>query len=909
MGVTSEALKILKRMTGVLDKSTAEDIPSHVVSDSATHRKFSPSEYQILATRHQIEPTTRMRSQNTDLNQIISYLKPSHEHSVMLVQDNERLRALAPEISQAENIIVSSIMSPNDLQDADPIISIGPVPNLSQIAKDQIVELLTEFFVTQHKLGPKMTKWAGEALFRSGAAVTMILPESTLAAVVGHKDMIPDAKDKDTSKGQEQLEAKITEDHYVFLCKKKIYSPVGNTPSTESKIQYGKKKERLDTATETMKEIDIKQLKAYLQTSGFEEDDLSKIGISNSVGLENIKAKITTELEEGDTLFLSENPEVLRFGSMVREYSKKKLGNSVIKQYEDDRSGMAKTQQMEENILDLTPYVDDSFKNMSSPFFVELPTESVIPICVPGSKTEKLGFFVLIDAFGQPIEASKYLSTMSGCSTSGRIQASYAAMFGNKPTESGVKSALGANINRIGNPWDLQQNAISRVFDYVLDEMLRKKLKNVGLGDVDMEKYNSIASCMFYRLLEKKRTTLVFVPEELITYVAFDYRDDGAGKSKLEDAQFILSLRVTFLISNMMAMMRNAVARKEIEISFDEKETQFESVIDEVRQAVNEKYRYSLSSDPSAISQAINNQNMTIKVANHPNAPGFNITSSDTQSQVPKADGELLDTLNSWFVTVLGVPHSVLNQLNEAEFSRSVATTNLFFSKMIRTYQGILCDHTSKYMQTAIRFYPTLQKRMAKILQGVMKKNADTITDAEGAPETVVNNLSDEATLDSNKQDAIKKMLRTIVQNIEVGLPAPNISPDKAQYEIFTDYVRLISDLVDNLFPAELTGTDSELADTFNTIKAFFKASITKQFTTSSGLEGAFDLPSMEEFVMDNSTGLKNLLKTIRNQKASFEKDKIAQTTESVSDGEEADDDTSSDTSSDASSDYGGFNF
>lgn len=907
MGVTSEALKILKRMTGTLDKSTAEDIPSHVVSNSATHRRFSPSEYQVLATRHKIEPTTRMRSQNTDLTQIISYLKPSHEHSVLLVQDNERLRALAPEISQAENIIVSSIMSPNDLQEADPIISIGDVPNLSQTAKDQIIDLLTEFFIVEHKLGPKMAKWAGEALFRSGSAVTMILPESTLAAIIGHKDMLPKGDDKDDQKGQESLlEANINERTYLELSKKKIFSIAPATESSTKKISYKKESDNAEEKKAALE--DMKQLKSYLELNGVTEAVLKEYGINeNGIGLETIKARITTQIEEGDTIFLSENPEVLRFGSVVREYNKKKLGKSVLDQYKDN-NGIPNSHQIEENIIDLTPYVDDSFKNMSAPFFIELPTEAVIPICVPGSKTEKLGYFVLIDAFGQPIEASKYLSTMSGCSTSGRIQASYAAMFGNKPTESGIKSSLFGNINKIGNPWDLQQNAISRVFDYVLDEMLRKKLKDVGLGDVDMEKYNSIATCMFYRLLEKKRTTLVFVPEELMTYIAFDYRDDGAGKSKLEDAQFILSLRVTFLVANLMAMMRNAVARKEIEISFDEKETQFESVIDEVRQAVNEKYRFSLSSDPTAIAQAINNQNMTLKIANHPNAPGFNISATDTQSQVPKADNELLDTLNSWFVTVLGVPHSVLNQLNEAEFSRSVATTNLFFSKMIRTYQGILCDHVSKYMQTTIRFYPTLQKRMAKILQGVMKKNTNNVTDTE-APETVTNNLSDESTMKSDQKDAIVKMLRNITKNIEVGLPAPNIAPDKAQYEIFTDYIRLIGELVDNLFPSELTGPDSELSDTFNMIKAFFKSSITKQFTTSSGLEGAFDLPTMDEFVMSNSSELKNMLKILRNQKAAFEKDKVAQTTESVPEGSEGEAESTDTSDSSASSDYGDWKF
>lgn len=903
MGITSELIKSLKQMSGIGLTDDTKDIPSHVLSDPKTHRKYSASEYEILAQRHHIQPLSRIRSQNTDLTQIISYLQPSHEHSVMLVQDNERLRALAPEIVQAENIIVSSIMSPNDLQDADPLISLSETVNLSNATKDQILEVLTEFFIVNHKLGQKMTKWSGEALFRSGSAVTMILPESTLAQLTGHKDMIPDSNGKIA--GKESIAAHFNDDRYMVLLKENIHSGQSTNAPGESLIKFS----ATNKSTPDVKKIDetlLSGIEAYLNKEGFE----FKRNPELTSALENITAKITTQLEEGDTLFLSENPEVLRFGSMVRQYNKKKLGQNVVDKYKQENTTRNNIH-VEENIIDLTPYVDDEYKNLSAPFFIELPTEAVIPICVPGSKTEKLGFFVLIDAFGQPIEASKYLSTMTGCSTSGRIQASYAAMFGNKPTESGVKSSLFQNINKIGNPWDLQQNAISKVFDYVLDEQLKKKLKNVGLGDVDLDKYNSIATCMFYRLLEKKRTTLVFVPEELITYIAFDYREDGAGKSKLEDAQFVLSLRVTFLIANLMAMMRNAVARKEVEISFDEKETQFEAVLDEVRQAMNEKYRFALSSDPTAIAQSINNQNMTIKVANTPNAQGFNINATDTQSQVPKADNELLETLNSWFVTVLGVPHSVLNQLNEAEFSRSVATTNLFFSKMIRTYQAILCDHVTKYIQTTIRFYPTLQKKISKILEGAMKKSVDKMKDGDGNLETVANTTEDS---EAKKPAAINLMLRNIIKNIQVGLPAPNIAPDKAQYEIFSDYVRLINELVDNLFPPEMVSNDSDLSDTFGSIRAFFKATITKQFTTNTGLTGAFDLPSVEEFVFDNQQEIKKLIRVVRNHKSGIDRDKVAQTTESDADTDNNDGSTDTSTDSaapaeDSSGDYDGWKF
>src|SRR5699024_7718106 len=131
--------------------------------------------------------------------------------------------------------------------------------------------------------------------------------------------------------------------------------------------------------------------------------------------------------------------------------------------------------------------------------------------------------------------------------------------------------------------------------------------------DVDMGKYETIATCMFYRLLEQKRTSLLFVPENLITYVAFDYRSDGSGKSLLESMEFMLSLRVTLYVANIMAMMRNAISKKDIEVTFDQKQTNYMAILEQVKNAVTQKLKFNLSYDPNNIAQSIISQNTSIR--------------------------------------------------------------------------------------------------------------------------------------------------------------------------------------------------------------------------------------------------------------------------------------------------------
>ena len=113
--------------------------------------KFSEIELPTLIERHYTQ-RTGSKNQNLPLNvpNLINYLSPGHQESVSVVQDAERLLAIAPEITAAKQIIISSILSPNDLQDADPIIGINDLPNIPDQVKESIIEYLTEYFVKKY---------------------------------------------------------------------------------------------------------------------------------------------------------------------------------------------------------------------------------------------------------------------------------------------------------------------------------------------------------------------------------------------------------------------------------------------------------------------------------------------------------------------------------------------------------------------------------------------------------------------------------------------------------------------------------------------------------------------------------------------------------------------------------------
>lgn len=858
---------------------------------------FSQAELNTLVSRHSTARSSRRDSTPLNIPQLISSFTPQHLDAVDKVQNAERLSMVAPEIPAAKQIIISSMMSPNDLQGAQPTISIEDMPSLSAETVDSITNYLNDIYLVQHKLGEKMQHWAEEALFRSGAAVIVTLPEATLTRLIGNVE--PDKQ------GTENFQSYIQQ--YTNINNKNVFSRslVGQEHFEFINLSDEQKdKKRLEIS---------KELKVGIEDFLYNQPELHAYFNNNNEShrfcssLEAMIARISTRFEEGDVIKVSENPEVLRFGKAVRAYSNKMMNKSLLDKWKEDNEKIkASTKytnpEEKEAAVDLFEYFKEDDKSESNSFNIEIPAEATIPICIPGSRKEKLGYFVLIDSLGKPIEASRYLDVNTGCTTSSRISSAYSSLFGNTPTSGGIQSpqfAMNGRFNNFSNPEEL---ATSKVFEYVLDQMLRNKLENVGLQEVEFDKYEDIAKCMFFRMLEKKQTTLLFVPERFVTYVAFDYRPTGAGKSLIEDLSFFLSVRVCILVANVLAMMKNAVVRQEITITADEKEVNTEQLINLVTQAAIEKGKLNLSTNWSTVANSILEQSLSIKAITQPNAQGFNIERQFGSVNMPKVDSELIDTLDNWITNLLGVPHAAVNNTSEDEYAKSIATSNLFFAQHNRKRQEILESYGDRYLQLNISLSPSVTDGIKRLIEGSISGNKDDASTGGQITDGSKDIHGD--TLDATK------LVKNIVKHIHVSLPRADIAPNNAQYDILNTFSTNLQSIVDNLIPNEYAlSNDSTVSEGLPVLKASYKAAIMKQFIKNLGMTSNFDIPEIDDFIIQHQQELMGIHRSIRNLHGGIMKDMAMQTTETTDENTEGTDSSSDSTSTDTDTDfnYGGF--
>ena len=400
----AKIIDVLKSFMGSTQPVYTRSQLTSPIINTKTQTEFMPMQLYELARRNYVsrKKINDLTPDDLSSTNLLNYFAPTAQNSIQLVQDAERIRELAPEIVQAETVMVSAIMAPNDFQTAQPYFTIGGTPYIRPELKDTICKYLKDYFVTQYRIDEKMTSWTKEALFRSGAAVTLILPEGTLTKMVKHM--------ADNGNGQESFTIdpnEFTEEKYLQLLHKNVYSTSKPKTQGSEQIKSSVPSISINTKSATKNQnskyvldednlVLAKGVESFLaqEYKDFPEEHRKKF----LSGFEEITARLITTIEDGDVISISENPEVLRFGSAVRNYAKTKLNKNLSDLYKIDEhrnqifnSDNDKLKETEQPLIDMTPFLTTLKEQKSHPFSIELPAESVIPICVPGSVEEKLG--------------------------------------------------------------------------------------------------------------------------------------------------------------------------------------------------------------------------------------------------------------------------------------------------------------------------------------------------------------------------------------------------------------------------------------------------------------------------------------------------------------------------------------
>lgn len=803
---------------------TANADPTKQPDDVSFLNRFSTSEATALAKATYISPTDN----RSDLSSagIISYLKPIHQKLGEEILDAKKMSSLAPEIEQSRILVSSSIMSPNDLQDGFFRFSFTDVPileNNPELAQ-MVSELYEKHFNETLQLGVKSYDWIGECQYGSGSKAILILP------VASFMDFKHRTQEEILKMQNDILRPSMSSFEAYTKAKEKtsgefVYSTPFNFTFTESN------QETLQHVIPQMESLGIPIPDEYRSPDRRLSVEEAKLDGAYAAGLEALVANLKKTIEEGDVIHITENPEIVKFNVDKKFMEKKGSRESLKKFFNIERDFPTE----EVGIIDAD---SKKFDHIGHPIVMELPSEAVIPLAIPGATDQHLGYFILLDQFGQPltIEQSGLARNQNPTECGGSPNAAYTAIYGTNCCSSYMNKNPNM-VNSIGNT----------VFQYLLDRCFRARMKHtLGRDDLTLDRFNAVSTLMFQRLLAKKRTTVLFVPPALLHYFTFAYDENGVGISKLADIKFLLSLRTTLLMAQIIAMVNDAVDRKKIELTVDEKTSNLEALMELVGNIFIEKNKLSGNIDPSEIVRDIYSNSLTIVPKNIPGLGNFDIEVSSNSSQSTRPDDTLLEQLNNLLISKLDVPPAALNQLSEPEFARSIVTSNLFFAKKVTRYQRIWCSLICEFVKDYTYFDITFQKALKKTLEAYSKNSVHEKLPSKTQKLKRKNpNVRSHAT--------ISDQLHSIMDNVIVTLPKPDIVVDRTQFEEIRNYSGSVNEMADILYPQELIPSENQDATNgYNLMKAMWKREQIMQFITDVGCFRMFEVKDMDDFAADD---------------------------------------------------------
>lgn len=828
--IAQRTMARLRRFMGITSSAEIPDNTSpdtKKVGDTVYYGMFSADELRHLDGVYRNYQTRG--SQGLTEDAISAQLTEIAANTRKKIDEIKNLKMLAPEIDQAKAIIVSSIISPTELQ-TDCLTVRVDAEGLTPELNAKLTHLLTDYFNDVYHLAPKLSEWLGCAGFEEGAKPILVLPRHQLDVL----NTVADKWDPDTLKEFKQCRAEAlqsTEGLTVGVDSTSMISSLENLVTAQ-----------LQSASIGSDFMSNEELDAFSKENNIKKADGPLPAASLAKCLVDKSFKLLRTSEAGDCVLVTRD--LTDLGKLERNTDKvvrelEKQAEQQVSGYNADADGQLAPELPVFTVSDIVANDEHDL-----PIVIEFPSDSVIPICAPRDNKNHIGYYVLIDDNGQPIKGEYAFNYGIDNDVNQRLATNAAkSVYGNQA----FNTYLSAGMT------DEQAiDKMTKIFSVAVNRLLESRLQKDGLYGLDINVHEAVGKALFFNLLAKNRIKMVFVPANMMVYYRFMHRDDGTGKTFLEDIAYILALRCTLTVAKLMAAIENATKHRRVEVQIDEKNQNPIQTLELVRHSWLNKKTPQFTTDPTTAAENIINQHLSIVPKGLVgNTDDLNITTEQSYGQGQAPDNDLMDQLNNWVGMGLKIPPSALNQLNETEYAKSVATSNLFFSNAVRNWQNIIRPFNKKFVTNYVMCNSTLIKQIYDIIEAE-HAGVQTVTRTQSDGKLRADDPSEHRSIDPNNDSDhdVNTVVKRVIASIEVILPPPNVAANKAKYEEVTSQCDAIDKILEKIYPDDIAVND-DIKNMMTGVRAIVTSKCIREFLPTVGFHSIAEVPSLEELDSD----------------------------------------------------------
>lgn len=742
------------------------------------------------------------------------------------IKNNESILELFPDIELAIQILVSSVISPNDLITTNSIYY-GPELLLPPEISSSITETVRKYINVNYNLDDGLYELLKETLFTKGATAIAIIPEAAVDDIIN-----PDYNGQIAIESLERQFSSLgllgTNSNVRYSVESKVEN--ASTILNMKALRPGEQSEHSIMISEEMLDISI-------------TDKLSVLNLPNLINKRlrsNVGRKIKGYLAKEDYVDdIEDNYSTLNH--IFKPNSR--LGYKPIKSV---------------NTIDSA-----SRRSIGKPLVIKLPIESVIPVHAINDVTKHLGYFILLDEKGTPVDLDSELDSeisqdQTACARSNMIQRAKAALQG---------------MTR----GDVKLENMEQLYAELVERMIKEKLKTGEYSDiVDIKENADIYRVMFYRSLKAQKTKLLFIPSELLMYYAFEYRSNGTGKSLLEKNAMLFSLRSILLFAKLMATVKNSVTTTEVTAEIDEQiadpEKVREMIISEVLKTREQQLPIGVSKLKDLV-EWVHHSGFKFNIK-HPGLPNLDLSFQDTNTSKVVPEETLDEDLRERQYMSFGLTPEIIQSGYSDTFATTVVAKNLLFAKRTSMLQDKLNVMRTEHVRKLIRSDAALQDIIKEIIE-VNKADIWKFIKNKGKSKT-----DESVDFDKIKKDEIADfVLDAYANEIVVELPRPQLQEANSIKESFETYKDTLEQYLDIIlssqaYPTEIAG---EFSGQMDRIKAILKTVFTRKWMTDNGyfteISEFLTLGKDDKPIFDAFGDFSSYLETLYSEFAKFIKD------------------------------------
>lgn len=731
------------------------------------------------------------RLNGVDLSSISSF-------SGSKVKSNRAIMELFPDIELSIQIITSSIMSPNDLFTTS-LNYKAENSFLPSEVKATLLNTIKENINTDYDLENKLSTIIEESLFTKGAYSEVYIPESSIDKIINGEGQTTSLEEFNGDLENFSIALEDSVNLKNNFIENKIESIDSDVPNDFKNYLKDKEINIDDFILDIDKLIGITDNNAILRSQ-----ELYKKIISTKT-----KKSLSIGLEANDSFDIFVNKKLSDIF--------KPIPFTEIKE-----------------VVTVTTDKENINRSVGKPLVMKIPVESIIPIHMTGDVTKHIGYFVLLDEKGNPITETSPWSISAVEELNLMLQSG------------GIAKRAKDSLSDMTKETPILEN-MDEIYAELIDRKIEKIMKTSRIFSMgEMGDISHLYKVMLSRVLAKQQTRMLFIPEEIMTYYAFNFRENGTGESLLEKVNVLASIRAILLFARLMANIKNSITNTKVTAKLSEDDPDPNKTIDSI---ISHAMKTRQTQLPVGVTKVGELVDWAHKVGfsfnfEHPSLPDMEVETEERNSSFTEPEGTLEEHIQKQIIQSFGLtPEIVDSGLNNADFAATVIANNALLAKRIYKLQNTLCKNIDSNIIKIISNDFKIRKKLLSVIKANFNK--------------IIKNIKkdiDKTVIESVGKDYVSDwILDEFVKSIRTSLPRPIISDGKDNLSgLFRDYKDSVEEMMDVFFspeamPEELTGDFTNELDSF---KSAAVNTLVRKWMADNNY-----LPDMQKILMTDEDG------------------------------------------------------